>query len=903
MSKTMGFVRRSTALGFALALAVGCAGDDEPDADSLEIAAEQEEATIALRSGSIDTRSPATVPDTLRADDSDRVLVKFPGPPTAAQLEALHAAGTVYTYVPRNAFLMRLAANRRTAESLAALGATWSGPYHPAYKVAPGVNDAIRQRAGVDTIVMLQTFPDADLGRIRTDVEQLGYRVVGADMGERFGRVRLIAPGSELARERDALARHPDVYWIDVESRFVLLNDTTVWVGQSGVNGGQATPIFDRGLHGEGQVVGIIDSGVDPDMCFFRDATRGLPPTNSCNGGTAQDQQQRKVVAYDFLWDEDCEDGVESSDWDNDGHGTHVAGTVAGDNLASIVGHDSGDGMAPAAKLVIQDGGDTFDDCADLPGIGCPVVDLNPLFAQAYAQGARLHTNSWGDNENASVQNDYTAASQDVDEFMWAHKDFQIFFAAGNSGPGAESVGSPSTAKSAFSVGATQRGTSAERMASFSSCGPTDDGRVKPDITIPGQGIVSARTDADSGSNNCGTMSSSGTSMASPAAAGLGALVRQYYVDGFYPSGAKNAADAFAPTSALIRATMINSARPMSGVGSIPSNCQGWGRVTLDDGLAFAGESRKLVAVDETAGFPSGGAGQTFTYRVEVTAAGQPLKVTLAWTDFPSTPSASVHLVNDLDLQLAGPAGTFHGNVLSGGVSQAGGSADRRNTIEQVILANAPIGVYTVTVRAQNIPSGPQPFAVVATGAVALQAGTGTTVFADDFESDRGWRLNPAGNDSATGGRWERGNPSPTGSSGPKQLGTAKSGLHDLVTGRFKGDAAGDHDLDRGTTTAESPGITLPADGRLTLSLWFYFAHRPNASSADFLKIEVIGSTTATVLEERGATEDDDAAWEATTFDLSPWRGQRITLRVTAVDGGGASLVEAAVDDVLIVRD
>ena len=153
--------------------------------------------------------------------------------------------------------------------------------------------------------------------------------------------------------------------------------------------------------------------------------------------------------------------------------------------------------MAPGAKLVIQDAGYQADNCGDLPGIGCPVVDLNPIFQQAYNQGARIHTNSWGDNENAAVQNNYSAASQDVDEFMWNHKDFLIFFAAGNAGPGTGSVGSPSTAKSAVAVGATLRGTSADSMASFSSCGPTADGRIKPEITVPGSSIVSARNDTN----------------------------------------------------------------------------------------------------------------------------------------------------------------------------------------------------------------------------------------------------------------------------------------------------------------------------------------------------------------------------------------------------------------------
>ena len=94
----------------------------------------------------------------------------------------------------------------------------------------------------------------------------------------------------------------------------------------------------------------------------------------------------------------------------------------------------------------------------------------------------------------------------------------------------------------------------------------------------------------------------------------------------------------------------------------------------------------------------------------------------VAWADFPSTPAANPHLNNDLALTVSGPGGTFLGNAFSGGVSAAGGAADRRNTLEQVLLAASTPGIYTVTVRSFNVPNGPQPYALVAAGAIT--AGT-----------------------------------------------------------------------------------------------------------------------------------------------------------------------------------
>jgi hypothetical protein len=688
------------------------------------------ETVISLRSGAIDTSRPEpAIPEALRAKSADAredqvVLVKFPGPVTAHQIQALRDASVrVYSYLPDYAFLVKMPAGSEVKSVLSSLGASWSGPFHPAYKIAPeisGIRASKATPANTATYqpVMVHVLPDADLGEVVRTMKGFGaHGIVGTQRGSEFSRVRLLLTPAEIGALREPLANLKDVFWIELEGRRTLLNDTTVWVGQSGLAGGQTTPIFSQGIYGEGQVVGILDTGIDPDMCYFRDTTLGaLPPTNACNGGTVVNTAQRKILAVDFLWPNECAGGIGNTEWDTHDHGTHVAGTVAGDNFANPLLHDTADGMAPGAKLVIQDGGFATDNCADLPGIGCPVVDLNPIYQQAYDQGARIHTNSWGDNENAAVQNNYSAGSQDVDEFMWNHKDFLVFFAAGNAGPGTGTVGSPSTAKSAVSVGATLRGTSADSMASFSSCGPTQDGRIKPEITVPGSSIVSANNDINVTTNNCGTITMSGTSMASPGAAGLTALIRQYYTDGWYPTGGKVSTDGFTPSAALLRATLVNSAVNMANTTAIPANCQGWGRVLLENALSFTGQTRKLF-VKDTDSFNTGSTNEDRTYNFTVSA-GEPLKVTLAWTDFPSTPAASVNLNNDLDLIVTGPGGTFLGNVFASGSSTTGGTGDRRNTLEQVLIAAPSAGSYTVTVRSGNVPDGPQPFALVVTGAL-----------------------------------------------------------------------------------------------------------------------------------------------------------------------------------------
>jgi subtilisin family serine protease len=876
---------------------------------------------ISLSSRVIDTSLPEpALPEALRAHpadsrdpDGDVVLVKFPGPVTADQDEALRAASLrVYTYLPFYAYLVKMPAGAQTGSLLSAVGASWSGLYHPTYKISrevAAVEPGEQTRGGKEEyrLVMVQVFPDADLSQVLGAMKELGVKgIVGAGQGSFFSRVRLLLTPTEIAALREPLAAIRGVFWIGLEGRRTLSNDTTVWVGQSGLSAGQTTPIFSKGIFGEGQVVAVLDTGIDPDMCYFRDTSFGLPPTNLCNGGITLDSARRKLMAVDFLTATECAGGISGSEWDTQGHGTHVAGTVAGDNFASPLLHDTADGMAPGARLVIQDGGFQTDNCGDLPGIGCPVVDLKPLFQQAYDQGARLHTNSWGDNENAAVQNNYTAGSQDVDEFMWNHKDFLIFFAAGNSGPGTASVSSPSTAKSGVSVGATLRSTSANSMASFSSCGPTADGRIKPEVTVPGSSIVSARNDGSATSNNCGTTSLSGTSMATPGAAGLTALIRQYFTDGWYPTGSKVAANGFTPSAALLKATLVSSAINMTGTTAIPANCQGWGRVLLEDALFFTGQPRKLWVKDNAAPFAAGTGGSDRTFSFVVTA-GEPFKATLAWTDFPSTPAASPNLNNDLDLIVTGPTGTvWRGNVFAGGVSTTGGAADRRNTLEQVLLAAPAAGTYTVTVRSFNVPSGPQPFALVVTGN-AVEGGPPppppVSLYFDDFESTTDWTVNPTGADKASSGVWEQGDPEGTDSGGPKQLDATVSGLNALVTGRLAGAAAGDNDVDGGTTSIQSPPITLPATGTVTLSFSYYFAHGSDSSPADFLRVRVVGRKfTTTLLQEQGSALNVDARWGTVSFDLSFFLSQTVRILIDAVDAGPPSLIEAAVDDVRIVQ-
>ena len=492
------------------------------------------------------------------------------------------------------------------------------------------------------------------------------------------------------------------------------------------------TPLHDRGLHGEGQIIAFTDTGVDYDSCFFAEPDRSRPPINTSVDGNNVDLSRRKIIAYDFLWSGDNPDNP--SDYDDAPHGTQLAGAAAGDRGTPIV-HDLDDAIAPAAKIVVQDAGFASDLCTNRPGFGCP-VNITPILDQAYRQGARIHSNSWGDlqgNPFSPPTANYPASARDIDAFVYSHPDMLVVFNTGNYGgtsaPPASSLSAPGSAKNTLQVGGSRDQNHIDNddfLARFSLIGPTRDGRIKPDVVGPAVAVL-PDSDGNVGTNNCNTRLIGGTSYSSPAVAGAAALVRQYYTDGFYPTGSARVANRFTPSAALLKATIIASARSVTyvenggtfnNVTPAPSYEQGFGFPVLDDALYFSGDATKLRVLDVpmTSGLE---AGQTQTIRL-LSMSRSPLKVVLVWTDPPGVARAATdttsQLVNDLDLRVTDPASV----VRYGNDSLHPGQPDRLNNVEVVSIAQPNGGVYTITISANAIRSGArQNFALVVVGDIA----------------------------------------------------------------------------------------------------------------------------------------------------------------------------------------
>jgi hypothetical protein len=164
--------------------------------------------------------------------------------------------------------------------------------------------------------------------------------------------------------------------------------------------------------------------------------------------------------------------------------------------------------------------------------------------------------------------------------------------------------------------------------------------------------------------------------------------------------------------------------------------------------------------------------------------------------------------------------------------------------------------------------------------------------------------VNAAGTDTATAGAWMSGRLAATSSAGPKQLGTAVSGVRALVTDGAAGASANARDVDGGTTTIQSRPLTLPADasGFGALTFRYYLAHDANSTPEDAFRVfvETADGTQTQVFAELGAAENDNASWGSGSASLAAWAGQTVRIVFAATDGGPDNLVEAAVDDVRI---
>ena len=563
-------------------------------------------------------------------------------------------------------------------------------PYHPIMKISAPLYEIVNEREGKGTLnlaVGLYYLEPDVIGHLEglslTDIDVHPYPYVLTGEFHLHDIMEISA--------RDSVS-HVSILPVDGPDNDVAADIIDVSEVHEGL-----------GLNGSGQIVAVVDTGLDTGK----------------NSTMHADIDGRIVSAYAYGrtndWsDEDIHTWTGSS-WDYDGgHGTHVVGSAVGNGSAS---NGTYSGMAPDAGLVIQ---------SRMTSTGSyKSVAYSTMFRDAYESGARIQTNSWS---SRSSYGNYSWQSWQTDHYIWNNPDLTVLFSAGNKGHtvGNHSISTQASSKNVIAVGASENyrsslGSSADnisQMAYFSSQGYTwGDNRIKPDVVAPGTWILSMRSSLISdywnhywGSNSTYNGVNSkyaylgGTSMSTPIVAGMAALIRQHYEDKEYEED---------PSAALIKATIINGARPLNGKwSSVPNRYEGWGRVNLSNSLATEdGDSGRLKYFENETGLKNG---EKHSRRISVSGGDSDIIATLVWTDYPGSNTSSTKLINDLDLEIVAPDGSkYLGNDFT---SPFNDSRDSSNNVERVRIPSPESGIYWINVSANSVTVGPQKYALVITG-------------------------------------------------------------------------------------------------------------------------------------------------------------------------------------------
>jgi hypothetical protein len=603
--------------------------------------------------------------------DYSYCMIQFPGPIRPEWKRAVERRGAeLLWYVPRYTFVARVpTAAIRTIAVLPEV--RWLGLDQPAYKLCPGLENA----KGRQTLIVVFHFQENEQALLNK-LSSLGAGSMTTEFNAWNKSVKLDVDAAQIP----AIARLAGVYWIEPYSPMTPDNANVQWVDQHGYSASDTTrTIWHKGIYGQGMLVGITDYPMNIAHDQFRDTFDNTPGPN-----------HRKVVAY-------------RGNQGSAEHGTHTACTLCGSD-DEVGGTSLNDGLAKGARVFFQN----FN---DLPADW----DMNS-FLRGPDSGLDVNVDSLRVlNHSMSFSrkdtfNTYIFTDMTADQFVWGHRKFMHCNSMGNQYT--NQMGHPVNAKDIISVGATLNGTDCRGLASYSSRGPTADGRRKPQLVSPGSNVMSADYQDPSGYKVLG-----GTSMATPNLTAATALIRQYFRRGFYPTGDTLTGTPREISAALNKAVAIVGADNDIDGYTVPDNNVGWGRIDLDSSLYFHGDTSKLWVWDDTIGLETG---DSVLIPVNVTADGKPFRVTLCWSDYPGTMRASYICVNDLDLTVYTPTGTpYKGNVYSGGHSVTGGANDSLNVEECTCINSPEVGTWRIMVRARNVPEGPQPFALAAIGELA----------------------------------------------------------------------------------------------------------------------------------------------------------------------------------------
>lgn len=596
----------------------------------------------------------ATQAAALQQADEQRlhVLVQFPRhPDVALHARLAHQGVRLLTYLPDNAWYVSVPAALGGAGILP-LGARWMGAIRPTDKVSPVLQDRPETSNGPIELYV-HIHPDVPAARATRAVEQLG------------GAVQQVYPEHNLL---DVVV--PDASYVPV----LAASDVWYWITRGplpkvALNDGSRAATKTNAVHALG-FHGNPASAPGSIVLAIWDAGKAAP-THPAFG-------DRLRFGDDDLVTDD--------------HATHVAGTMAG-NGANSPGTRDLRGHADEATIVTYDWDDSV--VEHLAAIRTFDIDASQ--------------NSWGflDPEPCMhygrYEDDTLAPAYDAIVNGVYGKRISVVFAAGNSQwactGGWDTISPPAGGKNTITVGATN--SDDKSMTDFSSWGPVDDGRLKPDVVAPGcesageKEIWSTLPPTHYGG-------ACGTSMAAPAVTGILGLLLEAY----------NVTYGEDPWPSTLKAVLLHTAEDLGNPG--PDFAFGYGHVDAAAGInaiipTSDGSSRYIrqAAVSD---------GEERTFAV-ASDGSRPLKCTLVWDDPAGTSSSTRALINDLDLRLRDPAGASHLPWVLFPDSNPSRSATRgdnqRDNVEQVVVENPVAGPWTAVVIGDSVPLGPEEFSLI----------------------------------------------------------------------------------------------------------------------------------------------------------------------------------------------
>lgn len=411
-------------------------------------------------------------------------------------------------------------------------------------------------------------------------------------------------------------------------------------------------------------------------------------------------------------------------------HSTHVAGTLIASGVEA-----QAKGMAPAANLNAYDWNNDDSEMATAAANGALISNHSYGLKRGWAVGWTGW--SWWGDKNISTQEDYLFGFYDDHAKNWdiIAKNapyYLIVKSAGNergNGPDDgkypqdgpyDCIGNSSLAKNIITIGAVEdipngyTQPSDVSISYFSSWGPVDDGRIKPDICANGVGLYSTVDD-----NNSKYRSLSGTSMSSPAAAGSLILLQEHYQD-------LNGNNNFM-LAATLKALVIHTADE-AGPDPGPDYMYGWGLMNTESAALKISEDQTLNVMEELT-LNNGG-----TYSRTVTAVGgQPLVATVVWTDVEGSPvSASLDpidpmIVNQLDLRITEGSNThfpWSCSIANHSAAATRNGENNVDNVQMVTIDNPTAGTnYTIVVDHDgSLSGGSQNFSIILSGAGASGA-------------------------------------------------------------------------------------------------------------------------------------------------------------------------------------